>query len=45
MEKNKMYEITVVEVTQYGASSSRVGLKLNSLEDCKKIIEIAKIAN
>lgn len=45
METKKMYEITVVEVTQYGASSSRMCLKLNSLEDCKKIIEIAKVAN
>lgn len=45
MEQNKKYQITVMELAEYGASSSRVDLKLNSLEDCKKIIEIAKVAN
>ena len=44
MEK-RIYQIKVVEVNPYGASSSYVNLKLDSLEDCKKVIEIAKVAN
>jgi len=44
MEK-KTYQIKVVEVNSYGTNSSCLDLKLESLEDCKKVIEIAHVAN
>ena len=44
MEK-KIYRIKVVDVNPYGTNSSYVNLKLDSLEDCKKVIEIAHVAN
>ena len=44
MEK-RIYQIKVVDVNPYGANSSYVNLKLDSLEDCKKVIEIAHVAN
>lgn len=44
MEK-KMYQIKVVDVTPYGASASYVNLKLDSLGDCMKVIDIAHVVN
>lgn len=44
MEK-KMYQIKVVEVSPFGANSSHVNLNFDSVEDCKKVIEIAHVIN
>ncbi len=43
--ERKTYQIKMVDLSPYGSSSRYVNLKLDSVEDCHKIIEIAHVIN